>query len=173
MNKRRLKNIGFNLLAFLVLFLSTNSIEGQKNKIQTADSKSQAAGKIWTVEKANAWYNEHKWITGANFLPSTAINQLEMWQAATFDTATINRELGWAKNIGFNTMRVYLHSLAWKEDPSGFKNRMDKYLRAKFMTLLINGLLMVLYLFIEDNYTWYGRGGRVTRMAARIFILQK
>nr|WP_222845699.1 cellulase family glycosylhydrolase [Flavilitoribacter nigricans] len=82
----------------------------------------------WSIEKAHAWYAEHDWMTGANFNPSTAINQLEMWQEATFDPTTIDRELGYAEGIGFNTMRVYLHSLAYKADPEGFKKRMDTYL---------------------------------------------
>ncbi len=82
----------------------------------------------WSKEKADAWYAEHDWITGANFIPSTAINQLEMWQEDTFDAETIDRELGYAEGIGFNTMRVYLHSLAYKADPEGFKKRVDTYL---------------------------------------------
>ena len=82
----------------------------------------------WTNEQANSWYQQQGWPRGCNFIPSTAINQLEMWQAETFDTATINRELGWAESIGMNTMRVYLHHLAWEVDPAGFKKRMDQYL---------------------------------------------
>lgn len=82
----------------------------------------------WSREKAQEWYDAHDWMTGANFNPSTAINQLEMWQAATFDTETIDRELGYAEGIGFNTMRVYLHSLAYKADPEGFKKRVETYL---------------------------------------------
>jgi len=82
----------------------------------------------WSLAKANAWYAQHQWINGSDFIPSTAINQLEMWQAATFDPKTIDQQLGWAESIGFNTMRVFLHSLAWKEDPAGFKNRVDQYL---------------------------------------------
>ncbi|HKB43410.1 MAG TPA: glycoside hydrolase family 2 TIM barrel-domain containing protein, partial [Chitinophagaceae bacterium] len=77
---------------------------------------------------ANEWYKKQGWIIGCDFLPSTAINQLEMWQAETFDTATINRELGWAEGIGFNTVRVYLHDLAWKADPKGFKERINRFL---------------------------------------------
>lgn len=82
----------------------------------------------WSRERAAAWYAEQPWLTGANFNPSTAINQLEMWQEDTFDPATIDRELGYAAGIGFNTMRVYLHSLAYAPDPEGFKERMDTYL---------------------------------------------
>ena len=82
----------------------------------------------WTEDQAKAWYAKQPWPVGANFLPSTAINELEMWQAETFDTATIDRELGWAENIGMNTMRVFLHNLLWEQDPQGFKQRVDTFL---------------------------------------------
>jgi hypothetical protein len=88
----------------------------------------RAAEPIWPAAKAAAWYREQGWLVGANFLPSTAINQLEMWEADTFDVRTIDRELGWAEGIGMNVMRVYLHDLAWKADPAGFKRRMSDFL---------------------------------------------
>ena len=84
--------------------------------------------KIWSAEKANAWYANHQWLAGADYLPASAINQLEMWQADTFDPITIEKEMGWAEKIGFNTIRVFLHSLAWKQDPEGFKKRVDQFL---------------------------------------------
>lgn len=84
---------------------------------------------IWTKEKANAWYAAQPLLVGANFVPSTAINELEMWQAETFDTATIARELKWAADIGMNTMRVFLHDIAYKQDPQGFKKRIDIFLK--------------------------------------------
>src|SRR5215207_1027541 len=80
-----------------------------------------AARQIWSKEQANEWYKQWGWLRGSDFIPSTAINQLEMWQAESFDTATINRELGWAEGIGMNLMRVYLHHLVWQVDKSGFK----------------------------------------------------
>ena len=82
----------------------------------------------WTVERANAWYAAQPWLVGANFVPSTAINQLEMWQAGTFDPATIDRELGYAQSIGMNTMRVFLHDIPWREDADGFFQRIDQFL---------------------------------------------
>jgi hypothetical protein len=82
----------------------------------------------WTEEKANQWYAKQPWLVGANFVPSTAINQLEMWQAETFDTATIAKELEWAASIGMNTMRIFLHDLVYDEDAAGFKNRIDIFL---------------------------------------------
>ncbi len=82
----------------------------------------------WSEGQANEWQQENGWLRGSNFVPSTAINQLEMWQEETFDTTTIDRELGWAENIGMNCMRVFLHHLAWQIDKEGFKKRMDQYL---------------------------------------------
>lgn len=82
----------------------------------------------WPAEKAKAWYDGTAWPVGANFVPSNAINPLEMWQADTFDPETIDRELAWAAGIGMNTMRVFLHDLAWKQDPEGFLDRVDRYL---------------------------------------------
>ena len=82
----------------------------------------------WTSAKANAWYAKQPWLLGCNFIPSNAINQLEMWQEPTFDPTTIDRELGWAAGLGFNTVRVYLHDLAWDDDASGFKARIHKFL---------------------------------------------
>ncbi len=83
---------------------------------------------VWTKQKANEWYSTKGWLRGCDFIPGTAINQLEMWQAATFDTATIDKELGYAQSIGLNCMRVFLHHVAWQEDKPGFKNRMNQYL---------------------------------------------
>ncbi len=40
-------------------------------------------GKRWSVEKANEWYAKQPWLVGCNFIPSTAVNQLEMWQEET------------------------------------------------------------------------------------------
>src|SRR4051812_43892800 len=85
-------------------------------------------GARWTPQHARAWADSTGWLVGSNFAPSTAINQLEMWQAATFDPRTIDRELGWAESLGFNTMRVFLHDLLWQQDSSGFLRRMDQFL---------------------------------------------
>jgi hypothetical protein len=79
-------------------------------------SKQEAAREVWTKEQANEWYQPWGWLRGCDFIPSSAINQLEMWQAETFDPATIDKELGWAEGIGMNCMRVYLHHVAWEVD---------------------------------------------------------
>src|SRR5438876_1683884 len=94
-----------------------------------ADEPAQDKGlPRWSAEQANAWYEKQPWLVGCNFIPSTAINQLEMWQADTFDTKTIDRELGWAAGLGMNTVRVFLHDLAYEADPTGFKKRVTEFL---------------------------------------------
>jgi len=95
----------------------------------------------WSKEEADKWYSKQPWLVGCNFIPSTAINQLEMWQEETFDEETIGRELGWAAASGFNTVRVYLHDLLWQADADGFKDRISCYLevagRSNIRTLFV------------------------------------
>jgi endo-1,4-beta-mannosidase len=87
-----------------------------------------AAEKPWSQEKAAAWYRAQPWLVGSNYIPSNAINELEMWQADTFDAKRIDMELGWAEGLGMNTMRVFLHDLLWNQDAVGFRNRIDTFL---------------------------------------------
>jgi hypothetical protein len=91
-------------------------------------STASAATRQWTPEQANEWWEKQPWFVGANFGPSSAINQLEMWQADTFDLKTIDRELGYAADLGFNSMRVFLHHLLWEQDADGLLKRMDQFL---------------------------------------------
>jgi hypothetical protein len=86
----------------------------------------------WPEQKANAWYRQQPWLVGSNYVPKSAINQLEMWQEVTFDPAEIDTELSWAEAIGMNTMRVFLHDLLWQQDPDGFKKRINRFLTIAF-----------------------------------------
>jgi hypothetical protein len=87
-----------------------------------------SARERWPAEKAKAWGNETPWLVGANYTPATAINQLEMWQAESFDAKQIDKELAWAESLGFNSMRVFLHHLLWEQDSAGLLKRMDQFL---------------------------------------------
>ena len=83
----------------------------------------------WTEKSATDWYSRQPWLVGSNYIPASAINELEMWQADTFDPRRIDLELGWAESIGLNTMRVFLHDLPWEQDPKGFKKRIETFLQ--------------------------------------------
>jgi len=82
----------------------------------------------WTVERAAEWRELHPWPCGFNYVTSTAVNSTEMWQADTFDAETIDRELGWAADLGLNTCRVFLPFLVWRDDPDGFRERLNRFL---------------------------------------------
>lgn len=111
------------LAAFPLLFINVGE-DFEWGSIMFGDNEQ----KIWSVEKANNWYEKQGWLVGPNFNPASAINQLEMWQEETFDPERIDKELAWAAELGMNTMRVYLHDLVYKNDPSGLVDRMDTFL---------------------------------------------
>ncbi|MHC5122323.1 MAG: cellulase family glycosylhydrolase [Planctomycetota bacterium] len=103
----------------MALSLTTGCMEG----LSRSGSRTQ-----WSEQKAWDWYDNQPWMVGCNYLPATACNQLEMWQAETFDPETIDRELGWAEDLGFNVIRVFLHDMMWAQDAEGFVKRIDQVL---------------------------------------------
>lgn len=82
----------------------------------------------WAPHEAKDWYAKQEWLVGANYVPASASNQIEMWQEDTFNIQEIDKELGWAANLGMNTMRVFLHDLVWDQDPEGYKARIEQFL---------------------------------------------
>src|SRR5256884_4915223 len=88
----------------------------------------QAQTPRWSEQTANAWYAQQPWLVGSNYVPKSAINELEMWQEATFNPEEIDIELNWAEAMGMNTMRVFLHDLLWQQDAAGFQKRIDRFL---------------------------------------------
>jgi len=110
----------------LVASAGTANEIGAQPKIAVPQKNEKPAR--WTAEKANEWYAKQPWLVGSNYTPATASNELEMWQAETFDPKRIDLELGWAESIGLNTMRVFLHDLVWKQDAAGFSQRLDTFL---------------------------------------------
>jgi hypothetical protein len=82
----------------------------------------------WTAARATEWARDRPWQCGFNFLPSGAVNFLEMWRGLTFEPSAIDRELGWAAAIGFNALRTNLHYLDWLWDRDGLVERVDRFL---------------------------------------------
>ena len=106
------------LLSFFLAFVGVTGVT----------AFAQQPGARWSEEKAAAWYAHQPWLVGSNFIPSDAINELEMFQAATFNPALNDKELGMAESIGMNTMRVFLQDQLWQQDPAGFQQRLDTFL---------------------------------------------
>jgi len=113
-----------------------------------SDGMREGLSKMWSAERATEWWNRQPWLVGCNFIPSTAVNQLEMWQAETFDGETIERELGWAADLGFNVVRVYLHDLLWEQDQQGFLDRIDA-----FLALAERARIGVLFVLFDDVWS--------------------
>ncbi len=124
-----MKNI-FLILAPFTLFF-----------IQCQKTIKQPYGKRWSEEKAWEWHKNEGWMAGTNFNPSTAVNQLEFFQEATYDLSTIEKELSWSAELGMKMHRVYLHNLLWDQDSLGFLNRLNTYLdtadKYKIKTLFV------------------------------------
>lgn len=116
------------LLCMAGLMFQNCTPTATKEQNTEIDVPEKASAEVWSKEKANKWYQEQPWLVGANYNTRTSINQLEMWQASTFDTTIINQELGWAADLGMNTMRVYLHDLLWQQDSTGLVERMGIFL---------------------------------------------
>ena len=108
----------------------------------------------WTKEKALEWSERTGWRSGCNYLPATAINQIEMWQETTFDPKTIEKELAWAEELGFNTMRVYLSSVVWKHEAESFKQRINR-----FLDIAAKHGITPLFVFFDDCWNAHSEIG--------------
>jgi hypothetical protein len=118
-------------------------------------SAAEATVSRWTPERAWAWHHAHPWLVGCNFLPSTAVNDVEMWRKESFDPTTIDRELGWAQELGFNTGRVFLNFVIWREDADGLKQRFAEFLKIADR----HGISVMPILFDDCNFA--GRAAAV------------
>ncbi|HTN36734.1 MAG TPA: hypothetical protein VL053_06640 [Arachidicoccus sp.] len=142
-------NSAITLIICLMSFIFVRSVQGQTQAV------SEQTDKVWTAAEAGGWYAHQKWLVGADYIPSNAVNQLEMWQEDTFSPDLIDKELGLAETIGFNTMRVFLHSISWKEDKAAFKKRIDA-----FLTICQNHHIKPMLVFFDDCWNKEGHAGK-------------
>ncbi len=108
-------------------------------------AEQESAAGVWPQERAVAWYRTQPWLVGCNFLPSTAVNDVEMWRHETFDPATIDRELGWARTLGINSVRVFLNYVVWEADAGGLRERF-----AKFLEIAARHRISVMPVLLDD-----------------------
>lgn len=99
----------------------------------------------WSPDRANRWYQAQPWPVGANYITSNAINQLEMFQADTFDPHRIDVELGWAQSHKLNTVRVFLHDQLWAQNPWGFRMRL-----AEFVSIAAKHRIKPMFVFFDS-----------------------
>ena len=115
----------------------------------------RAEGLRWTAERANAWYQGQGWLVGCNYITSTAVNQIEMFQPGTYDPRRIDDELRIARYIGMNTVRVFLHDQLWAQDRAGFQRRL-----AQFVSIAANRGIRPLFVFFDSCWDPHPKAGR-------------
>ncbi len=125
------RNIVYIILAFCLVQITTGQ-DGLKDQ-------------RWSESKINSWYENLEPLKGFNFLPSTAVNSTEMWQGDTFDASTIQKELKMAHEAGYNSARVFLQYLVWKDNPAALKTRIDE-----FLTIAHNNNISVMFILFDD-----------------------
>ena len=119
------------------------------------DGKTVKPSVKWSPEQAEAWYAALPWLSGCNYNPASAINTIEMWSADTYDPEQIDKELGWAEELGFNTMRTFLSSVVFKNDPDGMVQRMDN-----FLSICDKHGIKPMFVIFDDCWnpeSWYGK----------------
>ncbi|OBG98607.1 1,4-beta-xylanase [Mycobacterium sp. E3251] len=109
----------------------------------------------WPADRANRWYQAQGFLVGSNYITSNAINQLEMFQADTYDPRRIDTELGWARFYGHNTARVFLHDQLWAQDQRGFQTRL-----AQFVDIAARHRIKPLFVFFDSCWDPAPRAGR-------------
>ncbi|MCV7417504.1 cellulase family glycosylhydrolase [Mycolicibacterium litorale] len=109
----------------------------------------------WSAERAHTWYRSQGWLVGANYITSNAVNQLEMFQAATFDRRRIDSELLLARRIGLNTVRVFLHDQLWAQDRNGFARRL-----AQFVAIAARHGIRPLFVLFDSCWDPFPKLGR-------------
>ncbi|TDK91542.1 1,4-beta-xylanase [Mycobacterium paragordonae] len=109
----------------------------------------------WPADRAHNWYQAQGWLVGVNYVTSTAINQLEMFQGGTYDPRRIDNELGAARFHGFNTVRVFLHDQLWAADRQGFQTRL-----AQFVGIAARHGIKPLFVLFDSCWDPFPRLGR-------------
>ena len=122
----------------------------------SAEPAPRSSGEItrWSADRANRWYQAQGWLVGANFITSSAINQLEMFQPGSYDPRRIDTELGWARSAGLNSVRVFLHDQLWAQDARGFLMRL-----AQFVNIAARHRIKPLFVFFDSCWDPFPRLG--------------
>lgn len=68
----------------------------------------------WTADRAQAYMQRFPCLKGCNYVPAYCYNYIQMWY--DFRTEEIRRELGFARDCGINSLRIFLPLFAWQQD---------------------------------------------------------
>ena len=84
----------------------------------------------WSKERIWNWYNSRPWIRGCNYMSADCANRIDQWQEYGFEERfkTTEEEFKLLKETGFNSIRIIIEFLVWKEEHDSFLKRFDRYL---------------------------------------------
>jgi len=84
----------------------------------------------WTKDEINEWYDARPWMRGCNYMSADCANRIDQWQELGFEERmqTTEAELALMQKTGFNTVRLIIEYVVWKEEHDGFLERFDRYL---------------------------------------------
>jgi hypothetical protein len=139
----------------LPLVLAAGSALARAPRASAEPPRASPESGRWSADRANRWYQAQDWPVGANYITSTAINQLEMFQPGTYDPRRIDTELGWARFHGLNTARVFLHDQLWAQDPRGFQTRL-----AQFVGIAARHRIKPLFVLFDSCWDPFPKSGR-------------
>jgi hypothetical protein len=77
-----------------------------------------SAASIHCDRPAEPPFGDFAWMHGANYTPSYAATDVETW--LKYDPVVVDRELGYAQQLGLNCVRVFLQSLVYEHAPEKF-----------------------------------------------------
>lgn len=88
--------------------------------------KAELVNARWSIRRAEEYMRPYGVIKGINYVPSYCYSYIEMWHH--FDEAWIRRELGYAKAIGINSLRVFVAACQWESRREQVSKNLDRFL---------------------------------------------
>ena len=100
----------------------------------------------WTEDEIWAWYKEHDWISGFNYVPSTSLGGM-LYVLQEYDHENVfqkvKKEIELAASLGLNSVRVLLPFYLWRKQHDTFFKNLDEFIEL----LDNNGMTMMPILF--------------------------
>ena len=131
-------------------------------------------GERWSEQRVWDWYNSRPWMRGCNYMSADCANRIDQWQSLGFEERmqTTEEELALMEKTGFNSIRIILEFVVWRDEHDSFLERFDRYLERcaahgiSCMVTLANDCMPPKNEFWkepqigEQHYDWGYHGGR-------------
>ena len=89
-------------------------------------TREELSQKRWSVERIKAYMDRLGVIKGVNYVPAYCYGYIEIWHH--YDENTIRRELGYAKKIGINSLRIFVNTAQWQTHRALVYQNLERFL---------------------------------------------